>query len=138
MNALMGLLQAFAFPVRKVRGRYPPQPSALTLRISLSRRAVLEESTTMTNFTLELVTYPYLHGWLRNKPWHRGCVTAYDTHRITIKSLQDLCEHSFQRSLIPGVRGSARLGWLGRNHAGVHLNWGTAQPPFELILGLGC
>lgn len=29
---------------------------ALTLRISLSRSAVLEESTTMTNFTLELVT----------------------------------------------------------------------------------
>lgn len=52
----MGLLQAFAFPLRRGKGEHPAQPSALTLRISLSRRAVFEESTTMTNFTLELVT----------------------------------------------------------------------------------
>lgn len=37
----------------------------LTLLISLSRNDVFEESTTMTNFTLELVTYPYLVDKLR-------------------------------------------------------------------------
>lgn len=37
----------------------------LTLLISLSRNDVLEESTTITNFTLELVTYPYLVDGLR-------------------------------------------------------------------------
>lgn len=37
----------------------------LTLLISLSRNDVFEESTTMTNLTLELVTYPYLEYQLR-------------------------------------------------------------------------
>ena len=34
--------------------------TGLTLLISLSRNDVFEESTTITNFTFELVTYPYL------------------------------------------------------------------------------
>lgn len=41
----------------------------LTLLISLSRNDVLEESTTITNFTLEFVTYPYLVHQLRTFYW---------------------------------------------------------------------
>lgn len=42
--------------ISKETGKIKTLVPTLTLRISLSLSAVLEESTTMTNFTLELVT----------------------------------------------------------------------------------